>query len=157
VFETFNVVAFFGDPSHTFDDETTDRFWDSLFDDWHRRYQSQLRLWARPGRGGHAIEWDMAVAERVKDFTAEAERCALDIKGEEFTHDGDPRLRAHVMNAVRYPTRYGISVWKGHRESARKIDLAVCMIGARMVRRMLLNLATEAKRPRTGTGWGATL
>jgi hypothetical protein len=156
VFELHNVVAFFGDPSHTFDDETLDRFWDSLFDDWHRRYNSQLRLWATPGRGGHSIMWDMTDTERVRQFTAAAELAALDIAGEEFTHDGDPRLRAHVMNAVRYPNRYGVSIWKGHRESARKIDLAVCMIGARMLRRMLLNLAEDPKKQRTGRGWGMT-
>lgn len=156
VFELHNVVAFFGDPSHTFDDETTDRFWDSLFDDWHRRYHSQLRIWASPGRGGHSIMWDMTLAERVKEFTAAAELTALDIAGEDLTHDGDPRLRAHVQNAVRYPNRYGVSIWKGHRESARKIDLAVCMIGARMVRRQLLNLASDDKRPRTGRAWGMT-
>jgi hypothetical protein len=156
VFELHNVVAFFGDPSHTFDDETLDRFWDSLFDDWHRRYNSQLRLWATPGRGGHSIMWDMTDTERVRQFTAAAELAALDIAGEEFTHDGDPRLRAHVMNAVRYPNRYGVSIWKGHRESARKIDLADCMIGARMLRRMLLNLAEDPKKQRTGRGWGMT-
>lgn len=157
VHELFNVVAFFGDPSHTFDDETTDRFWDSLFDDWHRRYSKQYRIWATPGRGGHSIMWDMTIAERVREFTAAAELTALDIAGEEFTHDGDARLRSHVANAVRYPNRYGVSIWKGHRESARKIDLAVCMIGARMVRRLVLNNAGEIKRPHSGRGWGATL
>jgi hypothetical protein len=151
VHETHNVVAFFGDPSHTFDDETTDRFWDSLFDDWHRRYHSQYRMWATPGRGGHSIMWDMTLAERVRDFTAAAELTAQDILGEEFTHDGDPRLRAHVMNAVRYPNRYGVSIWKGHRESARKIDLAVCKVAARMLRRLVMN--APAKRKRTGRVW----
>jgi hypothetical protein len=157
VHETFNVVAFFGDPSHTFDDETADRFWDGLFDEWHRRYQRQYRIWATPGRGGHSIMWDMTASDRVRDFTEAAMRTATEISGEEFTHDGDIRLRTHVMNAVRYPNRYGISIWKGHRESPRKIDLAACMIGARMVRRLVLNLAADSKRPHTGGGWGATL
>jgi hypothetical protein len=152
VFADYQVVAFFGDPSHTRDDETAERYWDSLFDDWHRRYASQLAVHADPGRSGHAVMWDMAAPARTARFTAAAERCAIEIEDHNLLHDGDGRLRSHVRNARRYPNRYGVSLWKGHRESARKVDLAVCMVGARMVRRIVLN-DPQRQRRRTGRVW----
>lgn len=151
VFERCNVVAFFADPSHTRDDETQERYWDGLIDEWHRRYQHRLKVWAVPGKGGHSVMWDMTSPARTADFTAAAERCASDIASKQLTHDGDSRLRLHVHNARRYPNRYGVSLWKGHRESARKIDLAVAMVGARMIRRLVLN--GPQKKPRTGVVW----
>jgi hypothetical protein len=69
-----------------------------------------------------------------------------------LVHDGDARLRTHVRNARRYPTKWGVSLWKGHRESKRKVDLAVCMVGARMLRRLVLN-NPSGRRRRTGNVW----
>lgn len=151
VFGRHNVVAFWADPSHTRDDETQERYWDGLIDDWHRRYGDQLQVWATPGRQGHAVLWDMAVQRNVAAFTAAAERTAAEIEDRSFTHDGDRRLMIHVRNAREYPTRWGTSIWKGHRESPRKIDLAVCMVGARMLRRLVLN--TARKKKRSGKVW----
>lgn len=152
-FNTYKVIAFFGDPSHTLDDETQERYWDGLFDEWHRRYASRLELWAETGKiKGHAVMWDMTSPQRTGQFTAAAERCAQEISEHILLHEGDGRLRAHARNAKRYPNRYGVSLWKGHRESKRKIDLAVCMVGARMVRRMVLN-DPDRKRKRTGKVW----
>jgi hypothetical protein len=153
IFATSNVVAFFADPSHTLDDETQDRFWDGLIDEWHRRYKDRLRIWAVPGKSGHAVMWDMTSPARSAEFTAAAERCAGEIERGELTHDGDGRLRRHVHNAKRYPNRYGVSLWKGHRESPRKIDLAVCMVGARMVRRVVLNGPQPKKRTGRAIGY----
>jgi hypothetical protein len=42
-----------------------------------------------------------------------------------------------------------VSLGKEHRESARKVDLAVCAVGARMLRRVVLNLRAS-KKQRTG-------
>lgn len=153
VFEQHTVVAFWADPSHTRDDETQDRYWDALIDEWHRRWSHQLQVWAIPGRvDGHAVMWDMTSQKRVAEFTAAAERTALEIEDRSFTHDGDRRLVIHVRNARRYPNRYGVSLWKGHRESARKVDLAVAMVGARMLRRLVLNNPSR-KRRRSGKVW----
>lgn len=146
-FDRYRIAAFFGDPSHTRDDVTQERYWDALIDEWHRRYKDRLRLWALPGKAGHSVMWDMTSPQRTADFTAAAERCVADIEARDLTHDGDSRLRIHVHNARRYPNRYGVSLWKGHRESARKVDLAVGMVGARMVRRLLLN---KSETPRSG-------
>lgn len=153
VFQSYNVAAFWADPSHTFDDESGERYWDGLIDEWHRKYGAQLELWAEGGeRRGHSIMWDMASPARLSAFTAAAERTATDITEHIVLHDGDRRLRTHVRNARRYPTRYGISLWKGHRESPRKVDLAVCMVGALMLRRMVLNNPNR-RRKRSGNVW----
>jgi len=61
-------------------------------------------------------------------------------------------LRTHVITARRRTNRWGITIGKEHRESARKIDLAVCMVGARMLRRMLLNSPKRAKKRTPGKG-----
>lgn len=153
VMDAYHVVAFFGDPSHTVEDETGERYWDGLFDQWHRRYGPQLELWADPHKlRGHAVMWDMAAPSRAEMFAAAAERCATEIDEHVLIHDGDARLKQHARNARRYPTRWGVSLWKGHRESPRKVDLAVCMVGARMLRRMVLNNPNRKKR-RTGKVW----
>ena len=55
-----------------------------------------------------------------------------------FTWDGDVRLRTHMLNTKRVPTKFGMSLGKNNRESNKKIDLAVCLVGARMVRRLYL-------------------
>ncbi len=151
MFDRFRPVGFFADPSHTVDDETAERYWDGLIDEWHRRYKSRLKSWAKPGRGGHAVLWDMASPARSEAFTAAAERCASDIENAAFTHDGDDRLRLHVKNARRAPNRWGVSLRKEHRESSRKIDLAVTMVGARMVRRLIL--LGDSGKQRTGNAY----
>jgi hypothetical protein len=164
MFATYKVVAFWADPSHTRDDETQERYWDGLIDDWHRKYGEQLEIPAVQGKNLHTVMWDMTSPARVEQFTAAAERCVSDIEETAkairldhravrlFTHDADGRLKTHVRNAKRYPNRYGVSLWKGHRESKRKVDLAVCMVGARMLRRLVLNNPNR-KRKRTGKVW----
>lgn len=151
-FDALNPVAFFADPSHVKDDVTQERYWDGLIDEWHRRWKDRLKVWAQPGTKGHSVMWDMTSPQRSAEFTAAAERCASEIEAGALTWDGDPRLRVHVHNARRYPNRYGVSLWKGHRESARKIDLAVCMVGARMARREVLNTVKPEKK-RSGRVW----
>ena len=151
-FTAYRVAGFFADPSHVRDDETQESYWDGVIDEWHRRYRDDLDLWATPGRDGHSVMWDMASPRRSEQFVAAAVRCVSDVEDRSLIHDGDGRLVAHVRNARRYPTKWGVSLWKGHRESARKIDLAVCMVGARMVRRMILNNPNRKKR-RTGKVW----
>lgn len=154
VFERFDPVVFYADPSHVLDDVTQERYWDGLIDEWHHRYKDRLKLWAQPGARGHSVMWDMASPTRSAAFTAAAQRCVADIENEPpaLTHDGDPRLLAHVRNARRFPNRWGVSLWKGHRESARKVDLAVAMVGARMARRDL-QLGEKNEKKRSGRVW----
>ncbi|MBQ1166165.1 terminase, partial [Streptomyces sp. A73] len=55
-------------------------------------------------------------------------------------------LRQHIANARRRTNQWGYSIGKEHRESARTVDLAVCAIGARLLRRMVLNSEQFGKR-----------
>jgi hypothetical protein len=161
--ERFNVVAFWGDPSHTKDDDET-RFWDAIIDGWHREYKSRLEVWAvKTGDNAHSIMWDMTSPERSAAFTAAAERFVDEIDNPDpdevpqptFTHDGHPALMQHMRNAREFPNKWGTSLWKGHRESSKKIDLAVCAVGARMLRRVVLNRGQDEEKPVGGEVWGA--
>ena len=139
-FEQYNVVGFFGDPSHVLDDETMDRYWDPLFDEWHLRYRHKLRVWASGTKGGkgHSVMFDMSARDNARQFASAVGFTLEEIKSASFTWDGDARLRRHVLNARRYPVQGYVSIAKDNRESKNKIDLAVCMVGARMVRRLVL-------------------
>ncbi|WIE54220.1 terminase [Curtobacterium sp. MCBD17_003] len=146
-FDRYRVVGFFGDPSHVLDDETMDRYWDPLFNEWHLRYRHQLRVWASGTKGGKgsAVMYDMSARDNARDFASAVAFTLEEIKSAAFTHDADPRLRRHVLNARRYPVQGYVSISKDHRESKNKIDLAVCMVGARMVRRLVLNNRPQKK------------
>lgn len=141
--DNYRVVAFFGDPSHTLDDETMDRYWDPLFTDWDMRYRHQYRIWATGSKGSsskasHSCMYDMSSRDNAKQFANAVAYTLEEIRSLGFTHDGDARLRRHVLNARRYPVQGFVSIAKDGRESKNKIDLAICMVGARMVRRMVL-------------------
>lgn len=152
MFDAYKVVAFFADPSDTRDDEGA-RFWEPLVDDWHQRYGPQLKLWpVLTGDRRHSIAWDMRSELHQREFTGAAERFISEMVERRFSHDGDLRLRQHVRNARRRPNKYGVSMGKEHRESARKVDLAVCAVGARMVRRLVQNKDTGTKT-RSGKVW----
>ncbi|QKS17308.1 terminase [Curtobacterium sp. Csp2] len=140
-FDLYRVIGFFGDPSHVLDDETMDRYWDPLFDKWHREHQRDLRVWASGSKGGrgHSVMFDMSARDNARDFASAVAFTLEEIRSGSFTHDADARLRRHVLNARRYPVQGYVSIAKDGRESKNKIDLAVCMVGARMVRRLILN------------------
>lgn len=150
-FHLQDVVAFFGDPGSG-KDELGLRYWDSLYDDWSREFGENLAVWAvQSGPKRHAIEWNMSSSERQNLFAQACERVLSEIELKLFRHDSHPILREHVRNARRMPTAGGVSISKEHRESPRKIDLAVCMVGARMLRRLYLGLdASKRRRVKTG-------
>jgi phage terminase large subunit-like protein len=95
----------------------------------------------------------MRSRERTNLFTIAAQRFVTEVQDRRFTHDGSRSMRAHVLNARRRPNEWGVSLGKEHRESKRKIDMAVCAVGARMVRRLLLNKTTTTTKPRSGKVW----
>jgi phage terminase large subunit-like protein len=49
------------------------------------------------------------------------------------THSGDPRLARHVANATVRTHSRGTRIYKEHKHSTRRIDLAVCAIMAHSV------------------------
>lgn len=137
----YGVVGFWGDPSHVLDDDTGLHYWDSLFDAWHRDYGRRLKMWAQPsGRERHAVMFDMTHFDVQKRFVGMVAQAYGDIEQHDFPYDGDARLRSHMLNARRQPTKAGMSIAKEGRESRRKIDLAICAIGARGIRREFLNV-----------------
>lgn len=159
----FNVVAFFGDPSHALDDDDSTRYWDGIFDRWHRRYKHRLQIWAtKTGNRQHSVMWDMSSPANQQEFVSAAERFRGEVEHlndieayePEFSVCGHPALMQHLRNAKEYPTRYGMSLWKGAREAEKKIDLAVCAVGARMLRRMMLNVGLEDEETKAAEVWG---
>lgn len=158
--ETHNVVALWADPSHARDDETQAGYWDDVIDGWHRDLGPGLRYWAKGGRGSksrsreaNACVFDMSDPVNLKRFVPEVGRVYQEIAAGELVHDGDRRLRLHVLNAKRMPSRYGLSIGKDHRESQRKIDLAVAMVGARMIRRAIRNDPNRRRTASRGSVW----
>ena len=148
--EKYRVVGFFGDPAHALDDETMDRFWDPLFSEWDALMRRKVRVWAHGTKGGrdsHSVMFDMSARDNARRFAEAAAFTLEEIRTGSFTWDGDARLRKHVLNARRYPVQGYVSIAKEHRESRNKVDLAVAMVGARMVRRLVL---ASGKK---GGGW----
>lgn len=145
-FDRWNVVGFFSDV----------REWESFAKvSWPQRHADGLEVKATPGgKDPQPIAWDMR--SKTYDFTVECELVEAEIRDRVFTHDGDPRLARHVGNARRRANQYGVSIGKESPDSRRKIDAAVCMIGARMVRRRWLSAPKKKdKRPGRVRGMGA--
>lgn len=140
MFAQLNVVGFFADV----------REWESFVKlDWPRRFGDRLRIKAVPGgKDPQQIAWDMR--GHVHDFTAATELALAEIQDRTFTHDGHPAVARHMANLRRRPNRYGVGVGKESASSPLKIDAGVCVIGARMVRR--LAMAVEPKK-RSGVVW----
>lgn len=135
-FDRWTVVGFFADV----------REWESFVKvSWPQTYGDRLVIHAAPpgARDPQPIAWDMR--GHVAEFTRAAELCEAEITDALFSHDGDSRVARHVGNARRRPNRHGVSVGKESKDSPRKIDAAVCVIGARMVRRMVLAARTRGE------------
>lgn len=155
-FDRYKVVWFGVDPSPARDDENEALYWAESIDAWHRDLGKKLQLWATPGAQGHSVKFDMRMSQRGgvvrnQQFTEQAELVARLIDEDQtLTHDGDAGLRMHVHNAKRRPNQWGVSLGKANRDSRDLVDLAVCMVGALLGRRIALN----SNKVRKGTGSG---
>lgn len=150
--ERYKVRAFWFDPSHAMDDDATGdaRFWWPLVDKWHERYGRKFSLHAvKTGDRKHSVAFDMLKPAAQQLFQPACEQLAHDIEEGIATHDGSSYLVAHMMNARRRPGRYGVGIGKEHRMSKRKVDLAVCAVGARMLWRQW-RLANKIGTPGKG-------
>lgn len=157
-FERYRVEWFGVDPSPAKDDETEALYWMPLIDGWHRDFHKKLKVWATPGaRIGNAVLFDMRIKmlggqQRNALFTAAAMQTVEDIEESgTLTWDGDGRLKLHALNAKRRPNPWGVSLGKVTRDSDKRVDLAVCMVGARMGRRIVLN-SGKVRTRNQGTG-----
>lgn len=147
-FEKYRVCGFFADVKE----------WESFVKiSWPERFGRQLLVHAVPnGKEPSPIAWDMR--SRSFDFGLAVELTEREIIDGEFTHDGDSRLHRHVANARRRPNRWGaVSIGKESANSPNKIDAAVCMIGARMVRRQVLATKKWKRLSSRGTGRAVVL
>ena len=146
VLSSYRVVAFWADPSHAKDDEGFG-FWDAVIDGWHRDFGDRFQAWpVQSGPNRHSVMFDMSSSNAQKLFVQAAEHFVSELEEQTkpnapltLTLDGHPKLVQHLRNARDYPTKWGHSLSKEMRDSVRKIDLAVCAVGARMLRRIVLN------------------
>lgn len=157
-FERYKVVWFGVDPSPAKDDDTEALYWMPLCDAWHRDFGKKLKVWATGGvKTGHSVLFDMRIKtpggiQRNQQFTQAAMQTAQDIdETGALTWDNDPRLQTHVHQAKRRTNPWGVSLGKVTRDSDKHVDLAVCMVGARMGRRISLN-SGKVRRRSGGSG-----
>jgi hypothetical protein len=144
------------DPSPAEDDETEALYWQPMIDALHRDLRDKLLLWATPGDvKGNSVLFDMRLSQfgsvaRNQAFTAAAEMVQgwIDEEGlaGQFRHDGHPHLVEHVYNARMRSNKWGTSLSKITRDSSANIDLAVCMVGAVMGARIVLNSGKRRKK-----------
>lgn len=136
-FDRFDVAAFFADV----------REWESwTLSEWPNRYKDDLKIHAAPNaKPPQPIAWDMR--GHTYEFAKAVEACRTEILEGEFTHDGDPAVARHVGNARAKEYRDAVTIGKESPGSPRKIDAAVCVVGARMVRRVVLG---KGLRQRSG-------
>jgi terminase len=124
-FDTYDVVAFWADV----------REWESFTRTaWPEDFGDRLIVPAvRGGMSASPIAWDMR--SHAYQFAEAAETAYTEILQQTFTHDGDSALGEHVSNCRVNEFKGRWSVKKESPKSSKKIDLAVCMIGARMLYR----------------------
>ena len=151
MFDTYKVLAFYFDPSHakSGDGVEDDRFWWPLVDDWHRRYSRRLnkKFWpVKSGPKAHAVAFDMmgtaqqqlfqpAVTQLADDLEAKAAKDPAEVQG--APHHGGAQLMRQAKAARLREGRFGVTIGKESRSSERKVDLAVCWVGARMLWRLV--------------------
>lgn len=155
-FDAFNVVAFWADPSHAKDDADGVRYWDTLIDSWHLKWGEQLVVWAQQGGDRvHSILWDMAAPAHGTTFSEAVVRVQDEFDSRNVVWDGHPGLRAHLSNARAFMGKYGQIIRKPGRGSNKKIDAAVCFIGARMLARIVQNKPEkdDSSRRKAGDVW----
>ncbi len=169
--DTYDVHGLWFDPSDARDDDTGERYWEPYLDGWAKDYARKLRRLpaVKTGMGQHLVIWDMRVPQHLKAFTGSCERTASDLVDKRMFHNCPQpgvggagvghgvRMRQHVLNARRRPNKFGVSIGKEHRESRKKIDAAVCMVGARMMWQYLTGQDRKGRAPGDGSvttfGW----
>jgi hypothetical protein len=131
-FEKYSVVGFRADVKE----------FESYIDAWSRDFKRVLRVKSSPA---NIVAYDMR--GNKKAFSLDCERFLDAVLEKELSHDGNPVLRQHVINARRNPTTYStIGIRKESKDSSRKIDAAVCGVLAYGIRHEYL----MSKRSRSG-------
>lgn len=124
-----------GDPRWRVPREDVDRAVDVAFtrydvvelacDPWG--WRSEIEAWSKRHGERRVIEWNTANAARMAPAT---DRLYQAVVTQAVTHDGNPRMSAHIAHCVAKRTPQGDLVCKDKRGSPRKIDAAVAAIVA---------------------------
>lgn len=139
----FDVVGFFSDV----------REWESFAKmQWPRDFEESIVVPAQDhGKAASLVAWDMR--SHGLEFATAAEMCRAEIEDGLFSHDGNFVTARHVANCRMAEQRGHITVKKESPKSSKKIDAAVCVIGARMVYRIVKEDPRYKKRVRAGGEW----
>lgn len=90
-------------------------------------WRDDIGKWARKYGKQRVIEYPTHVRSRMGPATDRMTEAVLEAN---VTHDGNARLAVHVANCVVTHSTHGDLVTKDKQKSPRKIDAAVCAIGA---------------------------
>lgn len=90
-------------------------------------WRTEIESWAERHGERRVVEYNTAHAGRMAPAT---DRMYADAADGKFSHDGDPRLAAHIAHCVAKRTPQGDLVSKDKKGSTRKIDAAVAAIVA---------------------------
>ena len=90
-------------------------------------WRSEIEAWSKRHGEKRVLEWNTAHGQRMAPAT---DRLYQAVVTEMVTHDGDPRMSAHIAHCVAKSTPMGDLVSKDKRGSPRKIDAAVAAIVA---------------------------
>jgi hypothetical protein len=139
----FDVVGFFSDV----------REWESFAKmQWPRDFEESIVVPAQDhGKAASLVAWDMR--SHGLEFATAAEMCRAEIEDGLFHHDGNFVTARHIANCRMAEQRGHITVKKESPKSSKKIDAAVCVIGARMVYRMVKEDPRYKRRVRAGGEW----
>lgn len=107
-------------------------------------WRSEIQAWQAKYGDDRIVEYNTGFVGRMAPAT---DRLYVAVVEGDVTHDGDPRLAAHVAHCVARSTPRGSVVTKDRRGSPRKIDAAVAAIIA--FDRVAWHLKNPKKRYRT--------
>lgn len=134
-FKLYDVKGFFADVA----------LWESHVSEWAESYGERLAVHSD---GRNAIAWDMR--QSLKRVTLANERLVRAILDGRLHHDGDRRMRRHVLNVGRRTNVHGVSF--GKLSNPRKIDLYAALL---LAHEALREYRTRGSREtgRTGVGF----
>lgn len=125
--DTYHVVGFWADVAQF--DSYVNMTWPMLFE------YDGLYPASKGGQLSNLIAWDMR--SKKQEFAKACENAYSEIEQGVFTHDSNSTLSQHVANAVVSENHGRLRITKESDKSSRKIDAAVCMVGARMLYRIV--------------------
>ena len=137
-FNMYDVQAFYSDVA----------LWESYIAEWVKDFGEQLVVKASERS---PIGFDMRGNQARLTYAHERMLSAI-IAGK-LKHDGDLKLREHVLNARRNENRWGVSFKKESRESPKKVDAYAAMMLAYEAAYDAQTRGKTLKKQRTGRGY----